>query len=185
MRGPSTRTLLNDGPTLSACGRSRSPLPARRASGSHKSSTGKAGDPMSILSAIRFESGFLNVEAKGNFSLKEAERNFVEILEAVAQHKTKRVFIDGRKLVGEPETIERFYYGEFVAHTIRDFAQRGVSPSTQFAYVLTEPVLDERRFGETVAVNRGILLKAFDNPEEALQWLGIPQATNADAGDRK
>lgn len=140
---------------------------------------------MSILSTIRFESGFLAVEARGKFSLREAERNFVEILEAVAQHKTKRVFIDGRKLVGEPETIERFYYGEFVAHTIRDFGQRGVSPATQFAYVLKEPLLDQRRFGETVAVNRGILLKAFDRPEDALQWLGIPQATNANAGDRK
>ncbi|MDF0673800.1 MAG: hypothetical protein P0120_05595 [Nitrospira sp.] len=140
---------------------------------------------MGMLSAIRFESGFLNVEAMGKFSLAEAKRNFVEILEAVARHNTKRVFFDGRKLVGKPETMERFYFGEFVAHTIRDFAQRGVSPSTQFAYVLKEPVLDPRRFGETVAVNRGMLLKAFDKPEDALRWLGISQATKPDAGDGK
>ncbi|MDF0668594.1 MAG: hypothetical protein P0119_21300 [Nitrospira sp.] len=140
---------------------------------------------MSIRSAIRIESDFLNVEAMGKFSLAEAKRNFVEILEAIARHNTKRVFFDGRKLVGKPETMERFYYGEFVVRAIRDFAQRGVSPSTQFAYVLREPVLDPQKFGETVAVNRGILLKAFDKPEDALRWLGISQTTKPNAGDGK
>lgn len=157
----------------------------RRVSGPRKSSAGKTGDLMSILFTIRFESGCLNVEAMGKFSLIEAKRNFVDILEAVVRHNTKKVFFDGRKLVGKPETMERFYFGEFVAHTIRDFAQRGVSPSTQFAYVLKEPVLDPRRFGETVAVNRGILLKAFDKPEDALRWLGISQATKLNGGEGK
>jgi hypothetical protein len=81
--------------------------------------------------------------------------------------------------------MERFYYGEFAAQTVRDFAPRGVSPSTQFAYVLKEPVLDPGRFGETVAVNRGMLVKVCDRPEDALRWLGIAQATKADAGDGK
>ncbi len=138
---------------------------------------------MSMLLAIRFESGLLNVEVMGKFSLKEAKRTFVEILEAVARHKSKRVFIDGRKLVGKPETMERFYYGEFAAHTVKDFAQQGVSSSTQFAYILKEPVLDPGRFGETVAVNRGMLVKMFDRPEDALRWLGISPADKSDAGD--
>ena len=146
---------------------------------------GKTGDHMSMRLAIRPESGLLNVDAMGTFSLKEAKRAFVEMLEAVARHNTKKVFFDGRKLVGKPETMERFYYGEFAAQTIKDFAQRGVSPSTQFAYVLKEPILDPTRFGETVAVNRGMLVKEFDSPEDALRWLGIPQVTKADAGDGK
>ena len=140
---------------------------------------------MSMLLAIRPESGLLNVDAMGTFSLKEAKRAFVEMLEAVARHNTKKVFFDGRKLVGKPETMERFYYGEFDAQTIKDFAQRGVSPSTQFAFVLKEPVLDPTRFGETVAVNRGMLVKAFDSPEDALRWLGMASANKPDAGDGK
>lgn len=158
---------------------------SNRASAPRKSFAGKAGDLMGMLLAIHFESGFLNVDAMGKFSLKDAKRNFVEVLEAVARHKTKKVFFDGRKLVGKPGTVERFYYGEFAAHTIRDFAQRGVSPSTQFAFVLKEPVLDPGRFGETVAVNRGMLVRAFDRPEDALRWLGISQAIKSDAGDGK
>ena len=128
---------------------------------------------MSMLLEIRPESGLLHVDAKGKFSLKEAKRTFLEILEAVALHKTKRVLLDGRKLIGKPETLERFYYGAFAAQAVWDFEKKGVSPATRFAYVLIEPVLDPARFGETVAVNRGMVVKAFDNPAEALQWLGL------------
>jgi hypothetical protein len=121
----------------------------------------------------------------GKFSLKEAKRTFREMLEAAALHKAKKVFFDGRKLIGKPEIMERFYYGEFAAQTVWDFAERGVSPATRFAYVLREPVLDPGRFGETVAVNRGMAVRAFDNPEEALQWLGITPANKPDPGEGK
>jgi hypothetical protein len=41
----------------------------------------------------------------------------------------------------------------------------------RFAYVLEKPVLDPERLGETVARNRGMDVKAFDNIEEADRWL--------------
>ena len=117
--------------------------------------------------------------------MEEAKRSFLEMLEAVARHKVKKVLLDGRKLLGEPEAMERFYYGEFVAQAVGEFSDRGVSRATKFAYVLKEPVLDPRRFGETVAVNRGMLVKTFDNLEYALGWLGITPANKPDAGDSK
>jgi hypothetical protein len=107
------------------------------------------------------------------------------MLEAVGLHKADKVLFDGRKLTGKPETIERFYYGEFAAQTVANFAERGVSRATQFAYVLREPVLDPKRFGETVAVNRGMFVKAFDSLEDALGWLGIAPANKPDEGDSK
>ncbi|MGO8987644.1 MAG: hypothetical protein ACLQGU_07215 [bacterium] len=121
----------------------------------------------------------------GKFSLEEAKRTFLEMLEAVALHKTEKVLFDGRKLIGKPKTMERFYYGEFAAQTVADYAERGVSRTTQFAYVLREPVLDPQRLGEDVAVNRGMVVKAFDSLEDALQWLGIAPANKPDAGDGK
>lgn len=146
---------------------------------------GKTGDKMSMRLEIRFESGRLNVDAVGKFSLKEAKRTFIEMLEAVALHKTNKVFFDGRKIIGKPEIMERFYYGEFAARTVWYFAELGVSPATRYAYVLRAPVLDPGRFGETVARNRGMDVMTFDNPEEALQWLGIAPANKLDAGDGK
>ena len=141
---------------------------------------------MSIKLEVCPESGFLRVDAAGEFSLGEAKRIFLETLEAVARHKVRKVLFDGRGLAGEPKTMERFLYGEFVARAVAEFADRGmVSRSTQFGYVLDEPVLDTRRFGETVAVNRGMLVKTFDNPQDALGWLGIVTANKPESGDAK
>lgn len=138
---------------------------------------------MGMILEIRAEPGLLYVEVAGDFSLEEAERTFREILEAVARHRVEKVLFDGRRLIGNPTTMERFYYGAFVAKSVARLGDSGVSPATQFAYVLTEPILDPRRFGETVAVNRGMFVKAFDNLEDALGWLRIAPAKKPDAGD--
>jgi hypothetical protein len=95
------------------------------------------------------------------------------------------VLLDGRELAGNPRFMERFYYGEFAAETVAKFKARGVSSATKFAYVLKVPILDPWRFGETVAVNRGMHVKTFENLPDALGWLGISPADNPDAGDGK
>lgn len=144
---------------------------------------GKAGDKMDIIIEMRPESGYLHASATGEFSLEEAKRTFLEMLEAVARHQVMKVLFDGRRLTGDPDTLERFYYGKFAADAVLQFKDRGVSPATQFAYVLKEPVLDPQRFGETVAVNRGMLVKTFDNLEDALGSLGIAPANRRDGGN--
>ena len=45
----------------------------------------------------------------------------------------------------------------------------GIVP--RFAYVAHAPVRDPERFGETVAVNRGMNVKVFETPEDAMEWL--------------
>jgi hypothetical protein len=117
------------------------------------------------------ESDLLTVVVTGEFSLEEAKRTFLQMLEAIALHKSKKVLLDGREVMGNPETMERFYYGKFAAQKVVASAKRGVSVATRFAYVLREPLRDPRRFGETVAVNRAMNVKTFHNPEEAFQWL--------------
>jgi hypothetical protein len=84
----------------------------------------------------RVETGFLYVYAMGDFSLEAAKSIFIEMLEIIATQKVEKVIFDGRKLTGEPKTIERFYYGGFAAQAVLEFEDRGVSPATQFAYIL-------------------------------------------------
>lgn len=134
---------------------------------------------MGMTLTIEIGSGFLHVHASGEFSLKEAQRTFLEILEAVAQHGVSKVLCDGRELIGDPTTMERFYYGHFAADALWDYRDRGVSPTTMFAYVLKPPVLDPGRFGETVALNRGMRIKATDKLNDALGWLGIAPANES------
>lgn len=135
------------------------------------------------LRIIHVESEFLRVSLTGEFSLDEAKRTFLEILDAVVLHKIEKVLVDGRELVGEPRIIERFYYGEFAAEETWKHILSGVSRVPSFAYILEVPVRDPARFGEIVALNRGMIVKTFDNPEDALRWLGIAPANKPDAGD--
>jgi hypothetical protein len=127
---------------------------------------------MGMILKTHFAAGLLEVEIGGEFSLEEAKLNFQEVLDAVGHHQAGKVLFDGRSLKGEPEVMERFFYGEFVANeTLRRRHERRITSVPRFAYVLEEPVLDPRRFGENVATNRGMIVKAFQNREEALEWL--------------
>jgi hypothetical protein len=136
---------------------------------------------MAIVQQINFESGRLNVDAQGEFSLEEAKSAFLEMLSAIAQYRAQRVLFDGRNVKGNPEDLERFYYGEFAAkHTLRLVGEHKIVP--QFAYVITEPLRDPRRFGETVALNRGMHIKVFAALEEAVEWLSLTPGNDADTG---
>jgi hypothetical protein len=137
---------------------------------------------MGIQQQIQFGSGLLKVDARGEFSLEEAKRTFVEILEAVARYQAHKVLFDGRHLKGEPAHIERFYYGYFAAtETMSLIAKDRIPATTRFAYIMHEPLRDPWRYGETVAVNRGMNVKTFETPEEALVWLGLTPL-ESDAG---
>ncbi|MFY9942400.1 MAG: hypothetical protein WAK57_09520 [Desulfobacterales bacterium] len=136
-----------------------------------------------MMLEIRDEAGLLRATATSEFSMKGAKRSFPEMLDAVAHHRAEKVLIDGRKLKGEPKTIERFFFGSFAAHAVATHLKRGAPRAPQFAYPLREPVLDPQRFGETVAVNRGMWLKSFGNLDDALGWLGWAPASQAHAGD--
>jgi hypothetical protein len=140
---------------------------------------------MNMMLKIFAESGLLRVNVTGDFSLAEAKRTFIEILEAVARSKVEKVLFDGRGIAGEPEVMERFYYGEFAAESVHRFTAHGVSRNTRFAYVLLDPVRDPGRLGETVAVNRGMVVQTFDNEQDALGWLRMPPANEPVAGDAK
>ena len=128
---------------------------------------------MDMVLQMSSESGCLYGKSTGQFSLAEAERKFLKVVEEVERHKVGKVLLDGRGVDGDPKAIERFYYSEFAARVVAEYVVRNGCASPEFAYVLHVPMLSPDRFGETVAVNRGMRMKVFDNLEEAHAWLGI------------
>jgi len=125
---------------------------------------------------MHFQSGLLNVDASGEFSLEGAKKGFLEMLGAVAQYKAEKILFDGRTVKGKPGDMERFYYGDFAAReTQRIVVEHKIVP--RFAYVMHEPLRDKTRLGETVAVNRGMIVKVFETPEDAIEWLNYPLAS--------
>jgi hypothetical protein len=119
---------------------------------------------------MHFHSGLLNVVAGGEFSLQDAKQAFLEMLGAAVRHKAERILLDGRNVRGNPKDMERFYYGEFAAReTRRIVVEHKIHP--RFAYVIHVPLRDPAKFGETVAVNRGMILRVFETLQEATDWL--------------
>lgn len=116
----------------------------------------------------------IHVLAEGEFSLDEAKRTFLKVVDAVIDNDSERVLFDGHGIWGEPTLVERFYFGEFAAAAVRkrvDDEEIAVAP--KFAFILIPPVLDPGRLGEMVAVNRGLNVKAFDDLSEGMAWLGL------------
>jgi hypothetical protein len=130
-------------------------------------------DRMGVSIGIDVERGLLTVTYSGDFSLAEAEGTFLDLLDTLVEHNLRKVLIDGRQLIGNPELLERFYYGTFVAAAVNRTVNRTRCAVPAFAYVLEKQMLDPTRFGETVAVNRGMRVKAFDSLQQARWWLGL------------
>lgn len=131
---------------------------------------------MSIDVEIQQKEGFLNVRVTGRFSLAEANDGLIRIFEAVARHGATRVLVDCSDLQGSITTMENFAHATFGAEMMDEFSELGVSRTTRFAYVTVGAFSDPRKFAETVAVNRGLDVRTFDNVDDALQWLEFDSA---------
>lgn len=128
------------------------------------------------------ESGYLHAKASGEFEIERAKARFADLVNEIEKIVARKVFVDGLAVTGDPLVIERFYYGEFAAEAINGLLMRGWTGATpQIAYVLKEPQLDPYRLGETVAVNRGVNIKVFDNHDEAFAWLNVERGATESA----
>ena len=122
------------------------------------------------LKCVQVEQGVCNAVVVGDFDLTLAEQQFVQLLNEVVHKGATKVLIDGRQVTGHPSAFERFVYGTFVACASLEVLQRH-NARLKFAYIIPNPLLDPERFAESVAVNRGMAVKAFDDENEAREWL--------------
>ena len=126
--------------------------------------------PTMRTTQLQVEDGILNAVVIGEFDLGAAQSQFVGLLDAVVRSGASKVLIDGQQVTGNPNGFERFLYGEFAAHKTLDVMKQH-NIRLRFAYVIQEPLRDPERFGETVAVNRGMDVKTFETTNAAIEWL--------------
>lgn len=122
------------------------------------------------LESVQVEQGVCNAVVVGEFELTLAEQQFMQLLNEVVHKDATKVLIDGRQVTGHPSPFERFLYGTFVACASLELLQRH-NARLKFAYIIPNPLLDPGRFAESVAVNRGMYVKAFHDENEAREWL--------------
>lgn len=117
------------------------------------------------------EKTFLHVKASGHYSLEEMNAMSRAMCAALRQQPQARCLIDCRQVIGTPTLNERFEWPRFTAQLLEELP--AIQRQTRFAFLAAEPFLDRGRFGETVAVNRGVNVMSTDSFDKALRWLGV------------
>ena len=107
----------------------------------------------------------------GTGTFAEWTERLLAALARAVQVGVPRLLADVRRieLRGEGSTFERLQLGE-------RGAALGATSGITVAMLAHESFLDPERFGETVAVNRGLRTRVFTNEVAALHWLVGPNA---------
>ena len=90
-----------------------------------------------------------------------------EVLVESAKGGATRVLVDCLQMGGSPTMLERYALAEFLARAMVE-----LKTFPRMAFLGKEPLVDPDRFGELVARNRGVRMRAVEQMEDALKWLG-------------
>ncbi|MBL6983388.1 MAG: hypothetical protein ISR58_19590 [Anaerolineales bacterium] len=119
---------------------------------------------MSIKFEILDEGNFLKVESSGVCKdLNQLKEYVLAIQNAALALDQDRVFVDETHLEYKLSTMSSFNSGRFVS---------GLKPQPKkIAVLCRQEGWKDAKFWETVAVNRGTLVKVFRDRESAREWI--------------
>lgn len=90
-----------------------------------------------------------------------------ELFALMENSGVRKILVDGRAQLAPMPTLD--------AYTIWDDFALQVPRGAQFAILVNWPLKDYP-FTETVAVNRGVNVRYFNDYDQALAWLGVKPA---------
>lgn len=117
---------------------------------------------------ITVEPGHVCLLCTGTYSLPEAQRVCQSAVDAALWYDKAKVLIDVNGVIGNISTLDRYTNSVFLAEQVVGRACGRIHRISVAGHI---PLIDEDRFGETVAVNRGVNAKVFTSLEEAIAWL--------------
>jgi hypothetical protein len=113
---------------------------------------------------IEPQSGYLHVQVSGAFDESKAQEFIRHILKAIDQYRIFKVFVDIRDIEGPISMTSRFSLATYLATQ--------ETSRVQMAVVESPGQVEDPKFFENVAVNRGFRVKVFTtSTSEALEWL--------------
>jgi hypothetical protein len=120
------------------------------------------------IEAIEDRGAYISCNCAGQFNADE----FIEILNQAIRHSIQKgiraCLINVSDVESAPlDTFQRFAIGERIAATQLNYAEE-----VKIAVVGREPLIESRKFAETVALNRGAKGKAFHDLQQAISWIG-------------
>lgn len=109
---------------------------------------------------------YICIRFQGNFELHDALKQIANALRQAAEAERSLVLIDVRDVTGRLSTIDRYEFGVGLAAV-----QEKIGQKMRLAFVGAPPIIELARFGETVALNRGVQAQAFFDFDQAITWL--------------
>src|SRR5438045_2891032 len=110
---------------------------------------------MNIFVTTEVHPTYVRLDCRGVFDLNSALMVLDQAFDLAARETRDAVLIDARELEGAPTTMDRYHWGVQIAE------RNAAGARIRIAVVGSEPIIDAERFGETVAINRGGLGRAF------------------------
>ena len=126
---------------------------------------------MEMSMKLEIRNSYLYIAIQGKYNLDRAKKLFLDAVKAAQRHNMTNLLVDYREIDGNSTSFQQFDYAEFVASFLTKSSMDGSLPTMRLAYVGKRPFYKPNKFGETVALNRGAIVKDTDNYEEALAWL--------------
>jgi hypothetical protein len=125
---------------------------------------------------IEVRKSYIYINVTGTISLKsvsgwgEISSALSDVVNALKRTGFNKILVDGRDFSGKFSTFDRFLLATyFVKENSKHIV--GKMRPLKIVFVANESLIDPRKFGETVARNRGLYGFVTDNMEEALRWL--------------
>lgn len=120
---------------------------------------------------IESEPGYLRLICVGRYESSVNAELTDQVIRACEKYLPSRMLVDTLQVEGKLSTMDRYDLATLSAKKYLDEKLAGKIPSCRFAFVGNNPLVDPKRFGETVAVNRGMNLRVFTEIKEAIVWL--------------
>jgi len=116
--------------------------------------------------------GYLYVTITGQLDVAGAEAALAEMFGVAARAHQPRILLDCSRLAGEWGPDERYTVGSFIAAEMERRASQFPERRRLAIYAIA-PRMDPNRYTQTVATNRGALVRSSDSLQELLSWLGV------------
>ncbi|PWJ43185.1 STAS/SEC14 domain-containing protein [Sediminitomix flava] len=114
-----------------------------------------------------FQHEYLIVNVKGKYAFEKAQSLFKEAIQKLKEKQTTKVLFDCREIQDlHNSPMISYSYGDYIAKEILQLNQY-----LKLAYLLHDKNIELRKFGKTVASNRGIDVKVFTEEADAILWL--------------
>ena len=106
----------------------------------------------------------VEVFSPGNLSEEDILGQRLQIERLILKHRAARVLVDTTALISLPATMALYDF-------VNTFAETKIPRRVRFALLSGVSSARDVRFLETLSINRGYLVRAFNTREEALAWL--------------